>query len=358
MIRGKTSIKLLKEYWGKHCTQQQLHHALSPSGIPAHHVFGYLSLWERTRILQEELGIRFARQVRNLVRLPYGMPHLRDVKKATDLHIKSFEDILGFPQPSSDEDVRRFLDLMDSIVMDHENIETELMSGLQGLFEDPFVEPTEVNDWMDSFFTLRIGIRTLITQHTAMVRGQPSIVSACRVKQSVRDSIQHTREAAGEVYEAVPAIVFENDAGSEIVTPYIRSYFEYVLTELLKNSIVAHEANDKTDDPIMVMVAEGRTAITIKISDRGAGFAIDKLPQMMYFGYSTEPVEICEEFEIASVPIFSGFGYGLPMARLFIKYLGGSLRILPVENVGTDVYVYIPKTSALRETLSLGDSLR
>lgn len=50
------------------------------------------------------------------------------------------------------------------------------------------------------------------------------------------------------------------------------------------------------------------------------------------------------------MPIFSGFGYGLPMARLFIKYLGGSLRILPVENVGADVYVYAPKTKALQES--------
>ena len=125
---------------------------------------------ERTRILKEELSIRFAHQVRNLVRLPYGMPHLRDIKAATELHIKSFEEISKFPQPYSDEDVERFVDHIENINAGHLNMETELMNGLQSLFEDPFVEPQEVNDWMDSFFLTRISIQTLIMQHTAMVR--------------------------------------------------------------------------------------------------------------------------------------------------------------------------------------------
>ena len=43
---------------------------------------------------------------------------------------------------------------------------------------------------------------------------------------------------------------------------------------------------------IKVMVVDGATAVTIKISDRGNGFPIDKLPQMMYFGYSTDPIEL------------------------------------------------------------------
>ena len=115
-------VQSLKSYWRKPATHQVLHYAMSPSGIPAHHVFGYLNLWERTRILKEELSIRFAHQVRNLVRLPYGMPHLRDIKDATDLHIKSFNEISKFPQPYSDEDVKRFVDHIEEVNSGHLNV--------------------------------------------------------------------------------------------------------------------------------------------------------------------------------------------------------------------------------------------
>ena len=342
-------VQSLKSYWRKPATHQVLHYAMSPSGIPAHHVFGYLNLWERTRILKEELSIRFAHQVRNLVRLPYGMPHLRDIKEATDLHIESFDEISNFPQPYSDEDVKRFVDHIEEVNSGHLNMETELMNGLQGLFEDPFVEPEEVNEWMDSFFLTRISIQTLIMQHTAMVRQKPSIVRNCNVSGVVRKVINDVTSFASDVYSDVPEIEMTSTPNN-IVTPYISSYLHYVITELLKNSIVAHVTSERSETPVEVRVVDGETATTIKISDQGAGFPIDKLPQMMYFGFSSDPVEICEEIELAGLPIFSGFGYGLPMARLYIKYLGGSLRILPVENLGADVYVYIPKTKALTES--------
>lgn len=347
---SKEVVKNLKTYWRKPSTHQVLHYAMSPSGIPAHHIFGYLNLWERTRILKDELSIRFAHQVRNLVRLPYGMPHLRDIKEATELHVKSFEGISNFPQPYSDQDVEQFVDFIDDVTKKHLNMESELMNGLQGLFEDPFVEPQEVNDWMDAFFLTRISIQTLIVQHTAMVRHKPSIVRNCNVPGVIRKVIEEVSTHAEDVYSDIPSIEISSTP-ENIVTPYISSYLHYVVTELLKNSIVAHVTSDRASEPVRVKVVDGETATTIKITDQGAGFPIDKLPQMMYFGFSSDPVEICEEIELAGLPIFSGFGYGLPMARLYIKYLGGSLRILPVENYGTDVYVYIPKTKALTENL-------
>jgi len=342
------TVDLLKHYWTRHVTRQHLHFALSPTGIPAHHVFGYLSLWERTRVLQEELSIRYSHQVRKLVRLPYGMPNLRDTRAAINLHVDSFSRLVGFPQPTSDADVERFIALLSGLILDHNSLETELISGLQLIFEDPFVEASEVNSWMDSFFMSRIAIRTLITQHIAMVKGKPSIVRSVDVGTVLQDAIEQVAVEADLVYTNVPKIDFKPNC-AEIITPYISAYLFYVLKEVLKNAVVAHAITDQEHEPILVSMSEGKDTVTIKIEDKGGGFDIGELSKMMYFGFSSDPVVLCEEFELSGVPIFSGFGYGLPMARLYTKYLGGRFRILPVEGVGADVYLYIPKMNIVVE---------
>lgn len=36
-----------------------------------------------------------------------------------------------------------------------------------------------------------------------------------------------------------------------------------------------------------------------------------------------------------------GFGYGLPISRLYASYFGGDIRIQSMEGYGTDIYVYL-----------------
>lgn len=37
----------------------------------------------------------------------------------------------------------------------------------------------------------------------------------------------------------------------------------------------------------------------------------------------------------------AGYGYGLPIARLYARYLGGDLEVQSLEGRGTDAYVYL-----------------
>ena len=37
------------------------------------------------------------------------------------------------------------------------------------------------------------------------------------------------------------------------------------------------------------------------------------------------------------------------MAKLYTKYFGGNLLISPIENVGTDIYIYINKFGNIHE---------
>ena len=47
----------------------------------------------------------------------------------------------------------------------------------------------------------------------------------------------------------------------------------------------------------------------------------------------------------------SGFGFGLPLSRLYCNYFQGDLQLIPYEGTGTDAIVYINKLDKVKERL-------
>ena len=37
----------------------------------------------------------------------------------------------------------------------------------------------------------------------------------------------------------------------------------------------------------------------------------------------------------------SGYGYGLPLSRVYARYFNGDLKLIPFEGVGVDTLVYL-----------------
>ena len=37
----------------------------------------------------------------------------------------------------------------------------------------------------------------------------------------------------------------------------------------------------------------------------------------------------------------AGFGYGLPLSRLYARYFGGDLEVISMDGFGTDTFVYL-----------------
>ena len=83
-----------------------------------------------------------------------------------------------------------------------------------------------------------------------------------------------------------------------------------------------------------LIVAEGNEDITIKVSDEGGGIARSGLPNIFTYLYSTahSPVNLGEIEEDSPGPsVLAGYGYGLPMSRLYARYFGGDLQINSME---------------------------
>jgi pyruvate dehydrogenase kinase 2/3/4 len=47
----------------------------------------------------------------------------------------------------------------------------------------------------------------------------------------------------------------------------------------------------------------------------------------------------------------AGFGYGLPLSRLYARYFGGDLKLISMDGHGTDAYLLLSKLSDSEEPL-------
>ncbi|KAL3309758.1 [Pyruvate dehydrogenase (acetyl-transferring)] kinase isozyme 4 [Cichlidogyrus casuarinus] len=81
------------------------------------------------------------------------------------------------------------------------------------------------------------------------------------------------------------------------------------------------------------------------MSDRGAGIPRSIMDLVFQYTYTTgqdkhKPGGI---EETPNAPL-AGYGYGLPLSRLYARYFNGDLTLSSVEGYGTDVMIYLKRS--------------
>lgn len=81
----------------------------------------------------------------------------------------------------------------------------------------------------------------------------------------------------------------------------------------------------------------------MQISDEGGGIPRSGLSRIFTYLYSTaeNPPDLDEHNEGVTM---AGYGYGIPISRLYARYFGGDLQIISMEGYGMSIlhlYVYV-----------------
>ena len=200
---------------------------------------------EQSKFLKEELSIRLSHRVFDLLELPYGLPLNNSVKDVIKLYCQSFDKIKNSKIVHSD-DVNNFADLLIEIKSKHRYLEENIAKGLLSLHKEldsNLINNNLINQELDKFFLSRIGIRTLITQNTEIVKYQNSIIKECKLVEIINDSINNVNLMADRIYESYPPI--EIISNENISFSYIPSHIYYIMNEIIKNALVAQINSNK-----------------------------------------------------------------------------------------------------------------
>ena len=199
------------------------------------------------------------------------------------------------------------------------------------------------------------------------------------------------RNTAGSEVE-IPNINIQGHV--EATFPYVLSHLEYIVGELLRNSIQAvmqnHEAKRTRPPPIEVLICEAPEHVVIRFSDQGGGIPRDILPflwsfhkgprRAMRLGDLRKVPAISATMQEVQVPTFDDvdfhprfnsvkardkslinlslrhpdvrLGLGLPMSRVYAEYWAGSLALHSLEGYGVDAFLQISKLGNQNEQLT------
>ncbi|WVN88161.1 uncharacterized protein L203_103362 [Cryptococcus depauperatus CBS 7841] len=221
-----------------------------------------------------------------------------------------------------------------------------------------------IQEWLDRFYMSRIGIRFLIGQLVALntLQPHPDYVGIICTRASVHDicheAIENARYVCEDHYGLFKGPPVQLVCPRDLTFPYVPGHLSHICFEIIKNSLRATVErygvdNEDAFPPIKVVVVEGSEDITIKISDEGGGIPRSAIPMIWTYLYTTmsdEGLEANIEMSDFEAPM-AGFGYGLPLSRLYARFFGGDLRLISMDGYGTDVYISLNKLSSSQEPL-------
>lgn len=224
----------------------------------------------------------------------------------------------------------------------------------------------------------------------------------CNAREVVQECGTLAKSLAVEAYGAsciLPDIVLRGHLDATF--PYILSQLQYIIGELLRNSIQALiERRPNLKDhppPIEVLICEAPQHVIIRISDQGGGIPREVSPDLWSFSKgSRSQVHLRNLLQVPKMaatmqelkhtaeqtttnsrnnkanrsrsfesslsslttrPPNLRLGIGLPMCRVYAEYWAGRLELHSLEGYGVDAFLEIPKLGNKNEQLSTRASM-
>ncbi|MCI4391965.1 hypothetical protein PGIGA_G00140580 [Pangasianodon gigas] len=328
--------------------------------------FGSANACEKTSFifLRQELPVRLANIMKEIDLLPDKLIGTPSVQLLHTWYTQSLMELVDFLEkdPEDKNVLGKFTETLINVRNRHNNVVPTMAQGVLEYKEAFGVDPVtnqNVQYFLDRFYTSRISTRMLMNQHTLIFSGSTnpahpkhigSIDPHCDVVEVVKDAYESSRMLCDQYYLMSPEVEIEQmnskDSSEPINIVYVPSHLYHMLFELFKNAMRAtvetHE-NSMYLPPIKVRVSLGHEDLTIKMSDRGGGVPLRKIERLFSYMYSTAPSPVTDNARNAPL---AGFGYGLPISRLYARYFQGDLQLYSMEGYGTSAVIYLKALSS------------
>ncbi|KAI0407472.1 branched-chain alpha-ketoacid dehydrogenase kinase [Xylaria palmicola] len=378
--------------------------------------------------VRTELPARIAHRIRDMQQLPYVVVTNRHMSDVYELYYTAFDTFRRVKEIKTLEDNDRFCAIIANMLRAHLGVIPKLAMGIlecKGL-----MPAAELDNFMNTILRSRISRRVIAEQHLALTEtfnsdwfspgaklSESEFIGEVFLKCVARDVVERcgraVRELARSAYgpdAMIPEIKI--DGHLEATFPYILTHLQYIIGELLRNSVQAVVENHskgpnklgERPPPIEVTLCEAQQHVIIRISDRGGGIARDMLPYLWSYGKGPSTDQRLEN--LGQVPLMAAtlqelrvdggdfselqnlfpdrhgaraadahsppthyshngslttlsrrpphlrLGISLPLSRVYAEYWAGSLELHSLEGYGVDAFLQISKLGNKNEQLA------
>ncbi|XP_061738376.1 pyruvate dehydrogenase kinase, isozyme 4 isoform X1 [Nerophis ophidion] len=329
--------------------------------------FGSANACEKTSFvfLRQELPVRLANIMKEIDFLPDKLLSTPSLKLLTSWYSQSLLELIEFLEKDPDDKdvLTNFTQNLITIRNRHNNVVPTMAQGVVEYKEAFGVDPVtnqNVQYFLDRFYMSRISTRMLMNQHTLIFDGSVnpahpkhigSIDPTCDVVEVVKDAFETSKMLCEQYYLTSPDMeitqVNSKNPEQPLHIVYVPSHLYHMLFELFKNAMRATVETHESSlvlPAVKVRVSLGTEDLTIKMSDRGGGVPLRKIDRLFSYMYSTAPSPV--HLDNARNAPLAGFGYGLPISRLYAKYFQGDLQLYSMEGYGTSAVIYLKALSS------------
>ncbi|KAG0047564.1 hypothetical protein BGZ83_007396 [Gryganskiella cystojenkinii] len=282
-------------------------------------------LLKSANYVRTELPVRLAHRIRDFQNLPFIVGTNPHIEKVYELYWHAFDRLRQVDEIKTLEDNDRFCELVKGLLNDHLVVIPQLALGI--MESSKHIERQQVDQFMNKMLRSRISRRVLAEQHISLTANfnSPSnhlltdkgYIGIIYTHCNPREIVERTALLAAETCrrqqldfihkfnhgdgikdedkpKAIepPKVILDGSIDAEF--SYIPDHIEYILYELLKNSMRFVMLNARPDPltgelpPIQITVCEGNNDITFRISDRGGGIPPEMESHL--WSYSQSPI--------------------------------------------------------------------
>ncbi|PHH62195.1 hypothetical protein CDD81_7389 [Ophiocordyceps australis] len=385
--------------------------------------------------VRTELPVRIAHRIRDMQQLPYIVVTNHHIKDVYELYYNAFDTFRKIKEVQTLEDNDRLCEIISQNLKGHLTVIPKLAMGI--LECGGLMAPQELDKFMNTILRSRISRRVIAEQHLSLTETftsphfspgaklcESDFIGEVFIKCSAKDVIERCAKAVTALARStngpdvqVPEIKVVGHL--EASFPYILSHIEYIVGELLRNSVQAvidrqeqqlKQREETMGDglpppppppppPVEVTVCEAQEHVIFRISDRGGGIPRDQQPYLWSFSKGPQSQKRLEnlgqvprmaatmqelhvEDELARADLKTPIAYsahhashtsslssltsrpprlrlgiGLPLSRVYAEYWAGTLNLHSLEGYGVDAFLQISRLGNKNEQLTTRASM-